>query len=564
MKNVRPSSGEATTQGSMNPFVDLAYLSEPFTYAVEIQRRTRHNSAYTTRRELNAGFCEYLRSKWLYQMRLEEIDRNTIEGFVRFLEKKRVVNRTKYQMFRKLPIVLKIMATDPQWYAEARRILDIVSDFHPWEGDGGRGTPTPRLSLERLGSIQAACEASCLDAEARLRALPDVISNGRAHFEKDGATKKALSRIDVCIYLWVQEFGVNCIPPGYHHTYNRSPLSRSLMIVKKRRVCKWVYPTQEELIPFIVLLVIAFGANIETILDLSIHDISNKTAFGKSFVSIRGRKLRSKTQPIFNAQSSTKLKLNVERIIEIVISYTSRIRSSSGSHSSDLWLCVCDARDRPTSLKQSGEDQKFRTSRLGYALRAFCKRASIQPFTWRELRKTVHDEFAFRRKDVMRAADVAQHQSPSTTVEHYMSSKTREAQMEVLGQVLEQRERLLFGNKAIDPRMRSNRQSRLAATPGFLCLDPYASPYSNTGKLCSAYGRCPLCPNHLADVSLPENVAAYKALMSRYLEAGLANPASWISTWSSAFRQLEAVLGEVASEVSELADQIVIPMLPVD
>src|SRR5690606_39934671 len=105
------------------------------------------------------------------------------------------------------------------------------------------------------------------------------------------------------------------------------------------------------------------------------------------------------------------------------------------------------------------------------------------------------------------------HASVASPNSHYGATARHRSGAEASAGVQAPRERWISSDGRVDARSRGPNKDRTAATPGFVCLDPFDSPLASQakGKLCGAYGKCPSCP--LATVD-PDHVYA----LARFLQ----------------------------------------------
>jgi hypothetical protein len=99
--------------------------------------------------------------------------------------------------------------------------------------------------------------------------------------------------------------------------------------------------------------------------------------------------------------------------------------------------------------------------------------------------------------DIQAQKEKLNHDSIYTAEQSYESPRSRSRRREALALEMAFRSRRLETNGKFDPRGQNlTVLEKSAVTPGFVCLDPYESPWptETKGRLCSAYGKCPACP----------------------------------------------------------------------
>jgi integrase len=180
-----------------------------------------------------------------------------------------------------------------------------------------------------------------------------------------------------------------------------------------------------------------------------------------------------------------------------------------------------------------------------HALEDFCKEAGLEPFTLAQLRATGSDKASLISGGDIRAQSTAMgHPSSAMTHNSYLSPGARMRLNEALADLMGYMDRWAASGGKIDLRGKGlTGAERSAATPGFLCADPYFSPLPDqrAGRLCRAYGRCAACALGLVDRSDPRAYFRLLQLRERLVEARSAcDPSRWSAHWQP---QLEALEG---------------------
>jgi hypothetical protein len=172
-----------------------------------------------------------------------------------------------------------------------------------------------------------------------------------------------------------------------------------------------------------------------------------------------------------------------------------------------------------------------------WALARFIQDHALEPFTLKQIRTTwldfAHDEFG---GDMRALLALGGQKSPDTINLHYMSDGARQRNDERLGEAVN----LMWRDRATGDRADARRATEFggdpgAATPGWICLDPYDSPVpgQRRGRACEAYGRCRGCP--LAQIDAGSPIACYYAydLLARIDEAReKIGPQNWVTKWA--------------------------------
>ena len=166
------------------------------------------------------------------------------------------------------------------------------------------------------------------------------------------------------------------------------------------------------------------------------------------------------------------------------------------------------------------------------------------------------------------AQKAAQHRSFATTDGHYLGPGVKEREREVLAETMQHMQRWFESNGSIDVRRwaRSAGADKGSATPGFMCADPYDSPWPHQAKhrLCRAYGLCPVCPLALIEESSHEVVGHWLALETAiYQSREVLDAAHWLHRWAPVASSLKDLLRKVPKTVQEkaLALRIQLPLV---
>jgi hypothetical protein len=188
------------------------------------------------------------------------------------------------------------------------------------------------------------------------------------------------------------------------------------------------------------------------------------------------------------------------------------------------------------------------------ALNSFRKVNNLEHFTLSQLRPTLIDMTLFLNGDLAAAQALGNHRKPHTTWTFYTSSGVKKRFLERLGEVLVLRQRWIDTKGVIDPRRLTQSQDKSAATPGFICLDPFDSPRKNQnkGRACKAYGECPSCPLAAADLGNASTVALYFALKySIYKSQSSMSAQTWLLRWAPVLADLDALLEMIPQSMLE-------------
>jgi hypothetical protein len=256
---------------------------------------------------------------------------------------------------------------------------------------------------------------------------------------------------------------------------------------------------------------------------------------------------------------------NPASIIEFLLVWTQRIRKETAPDIANrLFLFVTAENMIRTFENKTSHHSSDRVWQM--ALKAFCKDRKLNPVTLMQLRPALLDLGTAIHGGDLRAAQVlANHEQTNTTFTHYITDAQRQRYQEQLGEVMEGRSRWTETAGRIDVRERPTDSDIGSATPGWNCLDPYGSPFYVSGKLCSAYSMCPICP--LGQLELTSSYAcaqAYSLLGSLRRARETMPPQAWLDRFSAIENRLISFwLPQFSATVIDEARNFVnLPLLP--
>ncbi len=487
------------------PFLDkVPFLALPLFQAHLAWAGGKERSTEGTGRVLLRLFCEFLHSTGLGDLRLEDIDRAVITAFVHWLNAPNRHNGkpfalgTRRRAYYHARILLGELALLEQYRAQARRIIALWP-MRQWPGADRRSTPTPRLPREVLERIIHAATTEILETARRL-----------------------------------------------NDTQNRSSL----------------FPTSaRHLVPYALVVSVATAFNPQSVLALEWSDIEESSLLGEPVIRLYGSKPRSATDPVITVNAQSVNGFGVGMALQTLRAWTIGLQSDlCPNHRDRLFIYAPSRRNgRSRAIAIEGFHGPSSNRMWQVGLKRFCADNGIPQFTLSQIRHTISDEFLLQGGDIRAARVLLNHQSVDTSWAYYSKDGVRQRYVESLGEVFLLRERWRETGGIIDPRDRTAAQRREAATPGFVCFDPFDSPQLNQtpGRLCTAYGRCPSCPLAAACVTDRSCVAAYCALRRAIVEAHVSHTSqAWTIQWAPVLVDIDALLALVPPDVMKHASTI--------
>lgn len=510
---------------------------------------------------LRTGFFEYLGSVWSFDLKPQELDDELLIGFKEYLLHRVDAegNLWNPNHTRKLLGALRAVLDALEfgiWAKTARHIVERIP-FGP-TGANKKSEPTEVLDLEKLSLILAVAEREVLEVEERFFRLKELLIQGMNKLNDPNrveiGNQKDYGDLDVC--LAALDMAYPHVIPGIQEitAYNRS-LGRAVQYIHRHQaVCSYFFPTARDLVPFVLLLAIATVFNPDTVLKLKWSNIDLESdRAGTPVVEIMGEKARATEDlpRLLDPEGAVSSQLSLKRLLHCLKNISSRIRPAASPKNKDfLFLCIQQrCKKEPTGLRSGGHGGSII---WWWALENFIKDNGLPPFTLSQLRPTILSLVQFADGSLEAAQRVGNHKSPTTTWTHYTSSAVKKRYRERIGEIIMLRERWVETKGDIDPRRLQTTQNKGAATPGFLCLDPLASPRPNQqrGKLCKDYGGCPGCPMAAPFPNDPVNVRYYSALEAAiYRSQMVMSTRTWFERWVPVLADLRALLELVPPNV---------------
>lgn len=530
-------------------------------YGATIRQTTRKELVGVIRRR----FFAYLQSTFGPDLGPDDIDETVLQGYRQFLLTAKstrgspIVPTSVHSALSNVRVILGSIRTGP-WAKVARSIAERVPSGPV--GAGRFTEPTEVLSLDALIAIMSAAETEVLAVAERWRQKDDLVAEGRRLLAEGNQSYGA--SFALCLAEIHDARGGQLV--GLEMLEQINPALKEAVRYKHGGVARtsvFLYPSQREIVPFVLLLAIATAFNADTLLGLSWSDVDlDAERNGSRAIKISGEKPRAGRTLVrlLDPDSGAAGNVSLGDLLELLQTITASLRTLAPmDHANRLFVYA------PTNGKK-GQVISFRPSAKGgnqggwlMALRAFVKENDLPPFVLKQIRPSVLDLVQFLGGSLEDARAVGDHRSPATTWTHYTSSTVKKRYRERIGEVMLLRDRWLATQGTIDPRRLTSRDHKGAATPGFICLDPYDSPRPNqkAGRLCSDYGGCPGCPLVAARPHDPTSVSFYRALQDAIYASQQEMAAhTWLQRWAPVLGELNTLLEQVPPSVMEEAKRI--------
>lgn len=550
------------------------------------------------RRELMGGFVPFLGAESLTEIHVGDISAEVINAFTKWLNQvtqetggARWDSRTRSKRWRALRAVLHKLRESPTWRDSLHPTSDVR--LHPWRSGVKNGAlsssaknKTTELTQEHMTALRLAAIKAVQRTMNDFADAEELVASGRIGLKPidnlrrgDGLTMSfanLLAYIDA--YFSEGNFSFDGMP-----TKLRSVIRAHHFKLVELRVL--FHPTAQAIVPFVLLMTIAFFYNPTTIRDAQLSDfeyeniLNNALHFlgddgdqededGDSFSSAdvlkvnalkrRAHRRQPVSIPVDDAPD------NPAVLLEFLKRWTKGIRNFAPTYWADaLFLFIAVVGD---AAVKGFHGVKLHTDAYTwhYNLDAFCDEYGVEKFTLNDLRTTlVNMTLTEFEGNPLIAKVQANHKNLNTTMS-YRRHRTILTYFEKLAHVMQLRTRHRENIKTLDPRGRSSELDPECVTPGWACLDIYDSPYTAKGKYCSAYGYCPKCPFGSLDLTSPVSYAYAINLLDAVNRAQQTlPPAEWLERLGPVQDNLiKKWLPSFPLEVQEAALKIEIPLMP--
>lgn len=528
-------------------------------------RKTRFHS----NKWLQLGFFKFLRLEKKEDLSLDKLHSGLVHDYVRWLNRvdpgsgKAVWKEgTRSSYYGILGVMIEAIKQTPKWRKQ------IPADFsvptHQWPGRGRKHTPTPIVQDEDFALIYRACLTEMTKVREAITADLELLQRSALEIPKNPTTFRDYAHRGVALAALDNIFKqtVPCYPElEKNHSYLLTAIKTQFGTLLKMRSV--LAPSPRDLVPFVLMLAIHTRLNPEALLGSKQEDFGTEDRLGEKRFMPRVNKGRARRRQMPSSPVEVAYD-NPHSIVEFLNSWTARLRKLARPDIATRQLLFVP---RTSFSGVSFFDVESGTGGSVWetALRDFRNDHNLKRFTLQQLRPTTLDiGRAIHGNDVRAAQALGDHRTPETTNSHYTSGAQRERNAERLGEISTLRRRWLDTGGKADPRNPPEDADEGAVTPGWGCLDPYSSPYSSHGKLCSAYGRCPGC--HLTQLDIRSVYAAAQSvnLLNAVRRAReTMDPQGWLERMAPVEKKLVHFwIPQFSPEILEQAKSLNLPPLP--
>ncbi|MFH7041514.1 hypothetical protein ABT392_04245 [Paucibacter sp. JuS9] len=508
------------------------------------------NTIDTRVAELDRGFWRYLAQENPQgAMGLQQLNTRWIGGFVKWLDRKDEAGipvwspATKTGHLTAFRVVLKKLMRSEEWAGRLAPNLQIPGTT--WKGLARRNTPREVLDDATVARLLVACRDEVLATTTLLNSAWAEMDASEDQADTDALPSSAAA--------WRAIFARRYADTVPHDAWLRlhdvqlrsAPRRLGMSFVDLRRP---VMPRARDLVPFVLLLAFPTSFNPDSLRGLRQSQIDYPDEFGGRRIRFRPPKGRAGRKQIRTFAIGDPL--GPDALVAMVEAWTARIRHVAPATMQDRLFIFFSPMSETTESTEAPIGDFIGGSgaqmpRSWYtALRQFLAEHDLPKFTLAQVRPTSLDLVHELTGGDLKAVQTAGNQrAPQVILDHYTSDAARVRNNERLAAAMQTRDRLVeTQGKAADPRKEPQEADRGCATPGFTCLDPFSSPMPTEveGRLCKAYGMCPVCP--LACVNLKSAYVGARLLQLRAtVEAAQSElePRRWQECWRPVSERLD-------------------------
>jgi hypothetical protein len=519
-------------------FLVAPELSRPFAEGfIATCSVMRGRSRQSEINNLKRGFFAFIRGNPdLAKLRIEKLSTSLFEQFIAHLGRKiegKFVESASVRI-HKLGIVRKIVGwlSDHKIYAKQ---LPSNCDIrrNPWPNASRQYDSTDLLDEDTWNRLYRVSTDEVANTTRQVREQRQALERGSARLASMSRTFLRLDTLEIAL-AYAKEAGIDVARLG---DIDHPRLRRFVTTFGFNNFLKTFYPAPGDLICFVYTIAMQTLLNKQQIMDLQYSEISYQDLLGTERIVFEPKKWRSggkKQRRSFQVSDDLD---NPALIIEFLRQWTNEIRPQLPLPEQDrVFIFVMRGRDDQFAPSSFKDNRHGFSHHFANHAKAFCNRNGLPSIGFRQIRYTgldlVHALFA---GDLRAVQAIGNQKSPQTILDHYTSKAARKRNDAQLTSAINLRARFVDSIGKIDPRTQPLTADQGAATPGWGCMDPYASPMpgERIGRLCGAFGFCPICPLAYLDTKSPYSLARLVQLDQKLDEARTNLGAQrWLSAWA--------------------------------
>ena len=500
------------------------------------------NSRYVYAQHLKYGFVTWLRDVEKIIPGLRQIDEALLARFAEWIgtvgSDGYVANRKHRQSFMAgIEQPLRRLQLSDTWAGRLSPELKLLSDPFGAAGDERRSTGSTRPATKNVigrASYESLWNEAATRVEEDFRRYDASLAT-LERLEESGivpSSPGAAAATSIEAYAaWLLQAHPTTVIPSYSIASRVAAYKHAVPRAVHEAAERLIYPRLELLLPYIYLTTAFFALNAEVALGMSIDDYRlDEVPGGSRRLRIFPDKPRGDGRQR-HAVAETEDRENPARFLPFLERRTRYLRRLAPRGATRNAFLYFDHGDRQVrSIEKT-------TVYFGVLMKEFGKSAQVvEPISLNKLRLTTLDVVhEITNGDIVAVRAMARHKTTSTTHLDYRTEAMRNRYEELQGEALAEWHRFWGSGGKVDVASRPPKLSRTAATPGYGCLDPKDSPIpgQEEGKLCQAYGQCPICPYAIVFHRSPHAYRCHLALLERLEEAELAlDGRAYLARWA--------------------------------
>lgn len=465
-----------------------------------------------------------------------------------------------------------------RWLATSSETTSLVrSDLYirrnPWPNAHLRSEARTTLSYPEIKAVVIASIKEVVEIVSRVRARATQVQRGRSRLLRSHELKENPDYNDLEIVL----ARVAEMPEGFPRSLPQifafdKNLGQAVQYKHGyMNIARYFLPFPRDITPLAIILFLHTGYNADTLLGLVERNISPNWLLpdmidvsDRVILSAEKGRAGTRRSQVRTFVADDSIIGSVAWLLRAANDITSLIRPFTHPAFSER-LLIFKPKIGTDVLGFASESGPSGDQNWKYSLTTFCKDNGLPHFSASQLRCSHADLVSILTDgDVKAQQEALGHASADITIRHYVSPRAKEAQREEIAH----QQNIMLRWVSTDGRrdVRGSRERSLtAATPGFVCLDPYCSPIpgQTIGRLCDAFLRCFDCPLGAVDRNDPYSLALLLELDRKFVIARRnIHPLRYQEYYFPFEQKLKSRIQEFSAEVVSIAQTIrVKPMI---
>ncbi|QFY59708.1 hypothetical protein FZ934_04225 [Rhizobium grahamii] len=403
-------------------------------------------------------------------------------------------------IYNRIRLIVEFLSTSPSY---SKDVNGVIFKPNPKPGSHKAIKHREALSEADMRLLIAACQREIRRTIKQLEYGDTLKERPDPRLDVCSWIEKKFYSLDACIQAYLHADKIRAWEHGSLATemrgFERATHGRKINRVFIR---EHLHFTSATIIPFVILLEMTNLFAVDSHILLTWDDVGDALTSDKRG-RIEANKPRGDVLQVRTFRKNDPYYFSSHNLLRLLNKHTAYTRTLVDPKFSRRIFLFVDGQGRPKAFTSQNE------SRLFYkCLMAFIKRNKLKHFSLSQLKSTAP---ILVGADINAASELLHHEQIRTTQTHYDPAAAKRVRREKIAFEMAVRERNLATLGKSDTRGKGlTKAEKTAVTPGFLCIEPLNSPYRDQipGRMCTAYGRCPACPN--ATVDCQSSKAAYR------------------------------------------------------